>query len=761
MLVAGAAFIAVYLLALDTAAQDLAYQVPGMVAPIAVVAGVRLYRPADPRPWIILAIGLGLSVAGDWTWVVLERQGLEVFPSVADILYLGGIALTGIAVIGLVRGRIPGGDRAGLIDATVVAVGAGLLIWTLVMDPLVADPTASIGAIAVALAYPVLDILLLGVLVRLFLAPGRRVPALHLILLALGALLMADFPYAVLALEDAYVTGHIIDAGWLASASLWGAAALHPSMRNVAQPAEMGEAQLSPMRLALLAGASLMAPAVLVLQAATGRAIDVPLVATGCVVLFLLVIARLGGLVNELRANLHARHTLEDQLHHRALHDQLTGLPNRALFYNRLEHALSRRSDKVAVLFLDLDDFKTVNDTFGHQAGDDVLCTVADDIRRSVRSADTVARLGGDEFAVLLDRDATTEMATALAGRLLATIGAPRAATVLRERAMGVSIGISVGTSGSTTAETLMREADVAMYVAKSKGKAGHSVFDARTHDVVVRTMGLQADLELGIRERQFELHYQPIVDLATGELAGVEALVRWRHPTRGLIMPRDFIHLAEITGAIVELDRWVLEEAGRQSAAWGADGPTGGSRFLSVNISPLALVQPGFVTLVRDVLDDSGLRPDELLLEVTETVQPDPRGVATTLAALKALGVRLAIDDFGTGFASVRRLLDSPFDVIKVDEQLLHAMSSDPRAAAIVSGVIDLGRRLGSVTIAEGLESAAQVTELRQLGCDLGQGFHFAPALSARDLADQVVLDGGHPFGFTRRTVARRAVTG
>ena len=761
MLVAGAAFIAVYLLALDTAAQDLAYQVPGMVAPIAVVAGVRLYRPADPRPWIILAIGLGLSVAGDWTWVVLERQGLEVFPSVADILYLGGIALTGIAVIGLVRGRIPGGDRAGLIDATVVAVGAGLLIWTLVMDPLVADPTASIGAIAVALAYPVLDILLLGVLVRLFLAPGRRVPALHLILLALGALLMADFPYAVLALEDAYVTGHIIDAGWLASASLWGAAALHPSMRNVAQPAEMGEAQLSPMRLALLAGASLMAPAVLVLQAATGRAIDVPLVATGCVVLFLLVIARLGGLVNELRANLHARHTLEDQLHHRALHDQLTGLPNRALFYNRLEHALSRRSDKVAVLFLDLDDFKTVNDTFGHQAGDDVLCTVADDIRRSVRSADTVARLGGDEFAVLLDRDATTEMATTLAGRLLATIGAPRAATVLRERAMGVSIGISVGTSGSTTAETLMREADVAMYVAKSKGKAGHSVFDARTHDVVVRTMGLQADLELGIRERQFELHYQPIVDLATGELAGVEALVRWRHPTRGLIMPRDFIHRAEITGAIVQLDRWVLEEAGRQSAAWGADGPTGGSRFLSVNISPLALVQPGFVTLVRDVLDDSGLRPDELLLEVTETVQPDPRGVATTLAALKALGVRLAIDDFGTGFASVRRLLDSPFDVIKVDEQLLHAMSSDPRAAAIVSGVIDLGRRLGSVTIAEGLESAAQVTELRQLGCDLGQGFHFAPALSARDLADQVVLDGGHPFGFTRRTVARRAVTG
>jgi diguanylate cyclase (GGDEF)-like protein len=760
MLVGGAAFVATYLLVLDTAAQHLLYQVPGMIAPIAVVAGILRYRPADVRPWIVLAIGLALTVAGDWTWMILERMGLELFPSVADVLYLGGLGLTAIAIIGLVRGRIPGGDRAGVIDAVVVAVGAGLLSWTFFMAPLVADPAASMGEIAVAIAYPVLDILLLGVLVRLFLAPGRRVPALQLILLALVVLLLTDFPYAVLVLEDAYYTGHILDGGWLAASFLWAAAALHPSMRNVAQPAELSEAQLTPLRLAMLAGASLMAPAVLVIQAAMGQAVDVPVVATGCVVLFLLVIARLGGLVSDLRANLHTRRTLEEELQHRALHDPLTGLPNRALFYDRLEHALSRRFDQVAVLFLDLDDFKTVNDTYGHQAGDELLCVVSDAIRHSVRGADTVARLGGDEFAILLDRDATIGTATALAGRLQGAIGAPRAIAG-HERSIGTSIGISVGTSGATTAETLMREADVAMYVAKSKGKAGHSVFDARTHDVVVRTMGLQADLERGIREHQFELHYQPIVDLATGELAGVEALVRWRHPSRGLLMPRDFIHLAELTGAIGPLDRWVLEEAGRQAVAWGADGPTGGSRFLSVNLSPLALVQPGFVTLVRDVLDDSGLRPEQLLLEVTETVQPDPRGVATSLAALKALGVRLAIDDFGTGFASVSRLLESPFDVIKIDEGLIHAMASDERAGAIASGIIDLGRRLGSLTIAEGLESPGQVTELRQLGCDLGQGFHFAPALTAADLADQLVLDGPHPFGFTRRTPARRAVTG
>jgi EAL domain-containing protein (putative c-di-GMP-specific phosphodiesterase class I) len=303
-----------------------------------------------------------------------------------------------------------------------------------------------------------------------------------------------------------------------------------------------------------------------------------------------------------------------------------------------------------------------------------------------------------------------------------------------------------------------MREADVAMYVAKSKGKGGYSVFDPRTHDVVVRTMGLQADLERGIRERQFELHYQPIVDLGSGEVAGVEALVRWRHPTRGLLMPRDFIHLAELTGAIVTLDRWVIGEAGRQAATWGAAGPTGGNRFLGVNLSPLALVQPGFVTLVRDVLAASGLRPEQLMLEVTETVQPDPRGVATALSGLKALGVRLAIDDFGTGFASVSRLFESPFDVIKIDEGLVTAMGSDRRAAAIVSGIIDLARRLGAHTIAEGIEGATEVTELRQMGCDLGQGFHFAPALTATELERLVTGEGIRPTRTRRVRTPERA---
>jgi diguanylate cyclase (GGDEF)-like protein len=741
VLIGGAAFIVWYFAALPTAAQDLAYQIPGMVAPLAIIAGVALYKPADGRPWVLLAISQVLTVMGDWAWVILEHLGLDVFPSIADALYLMGTALIAVAVIGFVRGRIPGGDRAGLIDALVVAVGAALLTWTFLMAPLVGDSSASMLEIGVALAYPVLDVLLLGILVRIMLAPGYQVPSLRFIMLALVFLLAADFPYAFMAIEGTYQTGDLVEVGWLAASFLWAAAALHPSMRVVATPVEAAEGQLSPGRLVMLAAASLMAPAVLVIQGVLGESVDIPVIATGCVVLFLLVIARLGGLVSDLRTTLSERRSLEEELQHRALHDPLTGLPNRALFYERLEQALRHRSEQVAVLFLDLDDFKTVNDTYGHQVGDELLCVVGDAIRHAVRGSDTVARLGGDEFAILVDRDASASAATSLATRLLTAIGSPKEIAG-RDRAVGTSIGISVGGSGATSAERLMREADVAMYVAKSQGKSGYSVFDPRTHDRVVRTMGLQADLERGIREGQFALHYQPIVSLDSGEIAGIEALVRWQHPTRGLLLPGDFIHLAEMTGAIVALDRWVIEEAARQSAAWGRNGPTGGGRFLSVNLSPLALVQAGLIDIVASALKASGLEPRQLMLEITESSQPDPTAVAETLAALKELGVRLAIDDFGTGFASISRLLDSPFDVIKLDEGLLQAMKTDPRAGAIVNGVLDLGRRLGSTTIAEGIEEASQVTELRQLGCDYGQGFHFSAALPADELEAAIRIE-------------------
>ncbi|TMK17044.1 MAG: diguanylate cyclase, partial [Actinobacteria bacterium] len=422
--------------------------------------------------------------------------------------------------------------------------------------------------IGVALAYPVADILLLAMLVRLFLSPGRPSTAGALLVAALGAWLVGDFVYAFLALDGSYHVGQLVDATWLVGAACFGAAALHPSMREVAAPAKTAEIRFSTVRFAVLAGASLMAPAVLVIQWLTGGPIDVPVIAAGSVIMFLLVIGRLAALVSDLRNTIRQRHALEDELERRSLTDPLTGLANRVLFHDRLAHVLAQRTGKAAVLFLDVDDFKTVNDTAGHQAGDGVLRWVAEAIRRTLRPGDTAARLGGDEFAILLEDGPDAYAAGQVAERLLSAIQAPTA-VASRDYSIGASIGISLGSGATSDAETLMREADIAMYVAKGQGKGQFTVFEPSTHAPVLRSLELRADLEQAIRDHQFELFYQPIVDLATGAMAGVEALVRWRHPTRGLLEPSDFIPLAEATGAIVPMGRWILEEACREAARW------------------------------------------------------------------------------------------------------------------------------------------------------------------------------------------------
>jgi diguanylate cyclase (GGDEF)-like protein len=474
---------------------------------------------------------------------------------------------------------------------------------------------------------------------------------------------------------------------------------------------------------------------VLVIQWVTGSPIDVPVIAAGCVVLFLLVIYRLGGVVSDLRSTLRQRQRLEKELERRALHDPLTGLANRTLFADRLDRALAQRDQRVATLFLDLDDFKTINDTHGHQAGDELLIAVADALRRSVRPEDTVARLGGDEFAVLIERGASEGSARVVADRLHAALRTP-VYVAGRDRSIGASVGISLGMSGATTGETLMREADIAMYVAKGEGKGGSSVFDPRTHASVVRSIGLREDLERAIRHRQFELHYQPIIEVESGDLAGVEALVRWRHPTRGLLAPAEFIPVAESTGSIIELGKWIFQEACRQAVTWSTvDSPLAGGRFMSVNLSTVQLTHPGFVAFVTETLRWSGLVGGQLLVEVTESANPDADVVSATLTQLHALGIRLAIDDFGTGYASMGRLPHTPFEIIKIDRSLVAEVASNPRTESVVTGITDLARRLNAVCIAEGVEQPEQLVRLRQMGCQLAQGFHFSSALPAAGL--------------------------
>jgi len=440
------------------------------------------------------------------------------------------------------------------------------------------------------------------------------------------------------------------------------------------------------------------------------------------------------------------RAQFEDQLRHQALHDALTNLPNRALFRDRLELALAgqpRRGGCVAVLFVDLDDFKSVNDTDGHEIGDALLRAVADRLRSVVRAGDTVARLGGDEFGVLAEALPDPQEATKLADRIHQGLRQPLLVEG-RELFAHASIGISLAGAPGTAGEELLRHADVAMYVAKSEGKNRYRHFDQSMHQAIVERMALQAELAQVIERHQLGLHYQPVVALDDGGLTGVEALARWTHPERGPVPPGSFIPLAEQSGLIVPLGRWVLETACRQMRRWERDG-LGGGLDLAVNVSVRQLREPGFAAWVTEVLEETGLEPDRLVLEITESLlMENIDAVLGVLEELRRRGVRLAIDDFGTGYSSLAYLVRLPVQVLKVDRSFVVRLDDDANSATLVRSIIKLARDLELETVAEGVEEARQVDNLRRLGCQKGQGFYFSRPLPPGDLEE--LLRSGVP---------------
>jgi diguanylate cyclase (GGDEF)-like protein len=430
------------------------------------------------------------------------------------------------------------------------------------------------------------------------------------------------------------------------------------------------------------------------------------------------------------------RQALEDQLRHQAFHDSLTGLANRALFANRVEHALircARRQEPAAVLFLDLDDFKTVNDTLGHAEGDALLGAVAERLRSCLRAGDTAARLGGDEFAVLLDELGGEDEAVGVAERILEAL---RSAFSLqgREIAMSASIGIA-SSCGEVGADVLLRDADVAMYMAKSSGKDRCVTFVPEMHRRIVERLSLREDLERALETgEELHLRYHPVVDVGTGAVAGFEALVRWTHPERGLISPAEFIPIAEETGLIVALGRWVLQEATRAARRWERDHGLG--LFLTVNLSGRQLAEADLAADVAGALERSALAPDRLILEITESILlQDSEPVVARLEELRRLGVRLAVDDFGTGYSSLAYLRRFPVNILKIDKSFVDQVDISPEGAALTRAIVDLAEGLGLRTIAEGIERPAQAAALCALGCRLGQGFHFAPPLTAPEV--------------------------
>ncbi|HET6172225.1 MAG TPA: EAL domain-containing protein [Gaiellales bacterium] len=978
---------------------------------VAILIGIRIHRPAALWVWRWFAIGQALFFLGDvYTYSYPQVIGHDVpFPSAGDVLYLLVYPALMTGVLLAVRRRNPQGDRAGVIDALIITVGIALLSWVFLMAPYVHDATLSPLAKSVSIAYPLGDVLLLAAALRLAFDGGRRRGSFFLLAASIGALLTTDAAYGYALLDGTYNHQLIYDIGWLVYYALWGAAALHPSMREFVEATPDRQRRLSWQRLGLLTVASLVAPGIELVREAHRGDFDLLVIVAASIVVFLLVIARVAGLVKQnertvkreralrlanlalvnattpteigiaaldtaqllvegvgevrlcvqhpaglvlltapaadevlptstialleraaenptervalpetahaelrlppgyVRANvfplaaredqrglliaaapspfspilvealdalcasvsmalesaalseqahrrenearfaslvrnasdlitvvdrdgvvlyqspsihrilgiaaddvsgtrfekllldadrrrlrkllqtpshgssrskafdctlIHSdgralkfevvatdlcddehvrgivlngrdaseRAAFEEQLAHQAFHDAVTGLPNRALFSDRVEHALARATRKgtgIAVIFLDLDDFKTINDSLGHAAGDEVLQQVAVRLLEAVRETDTAARFGGDEFAILLEEVGDPAVVTEFAERLVRGFEMPISG-IGKDLLVRPSIGVALSGTGEAVtpadADELIRNADAAMYICKRDGIGGYRLFEAAMHERVLERLELRAELQRAIEERQFELHFQPVVRLLDGSVAGMEALVRWHHPTRGLVQPGQFIPLAEEMGLIVELGRWVLQESCQHAARLRATGEAGPEFTIAVNLSVKQLQHPDVVADVEAALNDSGIDPQMLVLEITESVlMADYELASRRLQQLKEIGVRIAMDDFGTGYSSLSYLSRFPVDILKMDRSFLGSNAS-PQAEGLAAAIVALGESLKLEVVAEGIELSGQYQALRDLGCDLGQGFFIARPM---DLAD------------------------
>jgi len=857
---AGAAVLAaLYSLVPPFASSGPVFNLLGLSPVVAILVGVRLQRPSSVAPWYLFAAGFALFWLGDlYTYSYPKLFNREVpFPSIGDGFYIAVYPVLMLGLLALVRKRSArSGDRS-LIDATILTVGLALPSWLALIAPYLHDGSLTVVAKLVSVAYPLGDVLLLAAAIRLALDGGRRGPAFGLMSMSIVALLITDFVYGVMILNGTYDHQLSLDLGWVAFYVLFGAAALHPSMTSLEHAERRTRSPLTPVRLALLACASIIAPALELAHDVDRHDLDQSVVTGAALVLFGLVVVRMAGLmrtqertqareralseeiarrqgeerlaslvrhssdlitvvgadglvtyqspaserilgwtpeevvgrsIHELidpaeagrllhliadgargdgsqaiecalyhqdgttrqfevlltsllddehvrgivlnSRDISERKAFERQLAHQAFHDPVTGLPNRALFVERVRHAIARGRREgrgLGVVFIDLDDFKIINDSLGHAAGDEVLQQVAQRLDQAVRASDTAARFGGDEFAVLLEDVDGVQEAADTAERIMDALGLPLTAGH-NELSLRCSIGIAMAADGEPVdADELIRDADAAMYIAKRDGKGGYRVFEPEMHEGVLARLELRTDLQRALVEDQLELYFQPVVRLEDGSVSGVEALLRWNHPERGLVSPVQFIPLAEETGLIVPIGRWVLREGCRQGRELLRELPQERRVSISINLSLKQLQHSDIVADVRDALEESGLDPSSLTLEITESVlMADTDLAVTRLAELKELGIRLALDDFGTGYSSLSYLSKFPVDVLKMDRSFLQDGAS-PQQADLATAVVALGSTLSLEVVAEGIEMPEQWHTLRDLGCDLGQGFYFA----------------------------------
>jgi diguanylate cyclase (GGDEF)-like protein len=441
----------------------------------------------------------------------------------------------------------------------------------------------------------------------------------------------------------------------------------------------------------------------------------------------------------QLRQLLSDREVREQRLRHESVHDPLTGLPNRTLFMRRLADATHRarrgHDGLFAVLFLDVDGFKLVNDSMGHHVGDEMLVSIARRLEGCVRGGDIVARLGGDEFAILLERIVDVRDAAMVAERVQEALQQPLSIGGY-EHATSASIGVALSTGASEQPEYVLRSADIAMYRAKNSGRGRYEMFDRAMHAEALTRLQIETDLRHAFERNEFFLHYQPIVSLRDGTIIGAEALVRWRHFERGIVSPATFVPVAEDTGLVVPLGRWVLLEACRQATAWQSHAANGQPFAISVNLSVREFGQPDLVKAVASILEETGLPPKALRIEITESAIIGQKHPAIeTVEQLRALGVAIHLDDFGTGYSALSYLHRLPLDAVKVDRAFTSSIDQEERPLHVVKAIISLAHAIGLEVVAEGVTNLRQLELLRDMGCDLAQGFIFSRPCNIEEL--------------------------
>ncbi|HEY3007209.1 MAG TPA: EAL domain-containing protein [Micromonosporaceae bacterium] len=720
----GAVAAVVYLLDLSTIATTAAFAGVGIGCVVALVVGPRWNRADVRRPWTLLAIAAALFLVGavirPWS---AHQAGATALSS--DAFTVPGYIFSVLALGSLLWAR-RGLAREPLIDGLIVGVGAGVVFAVLFSLPAASIAGRPAIVSALAAAYPLFDMVLVLIVASLAFTIAVRSPSYLLLLGCALLLLIGDVAYAIIGTNGDLTGPRLLDLPFLLAFALLGASALHPSMAELGRDAPVPVQAWGWPRLLLIVPA-LATPFTLIASVSALSITDRLVLAVGGALLVSLLLTRAVFAVQAYSA-------AQRRYQHQATHDHLTGLPNRLMLSAQVDRLMAERpfaGSRVWVFFLDLDGFKLINDSRGHQVGDQLIIEVARRLGSCVPDTAEVARVGGDEFVVIkLGRPSE---AVELADRILECFAAPvhvRGVEVMITASVGVASAPADGRT-TATAEALLRDADTAMYQAKSEGPGKWTMFDASMHERVRERVDIELALRHAVAENQMRVAYQPIVGLTDGTLLGAEALLRWNHPARGAVPPTTFIPVAEDTGMISAIGGWVVRESLRQLATWRAELLVPEDFWISINVSPRQLRDPGLPGMIAEALTQHNLPAHNVVLEITESVTIDQSHVAErVLCELRALGVSIVVDDFGTGFSALGYLRRHPVTGVKIDQAFVGGLGANPEDEEIVRAVVAMSAALGLTVVAEGVETAAQQQVLAALGVMQGQGRLWDPPI-------------------------------